>query len=221
MAHILAADDDAAIRDMLDMHLTLAGHTCLCARDAAAARLMLAGARRVDAALIDIMMPGEDGFSLAEALIARGIPVIFLTAKTRVEDRVRGLTMGAQDYVLKPFEPAELMARLDMILRRGAPEDAPLQSRDLRIDTKARQAYWKGEPLALTALEFDLLLALVRNEGRALSREDLLRLVWGHGYTGETRTVDVHVQRLRSKIGMDAIDTVYKYGYRFGRGRCV
>lgn len=218
MAHILTVDDDADIRDMLDMHLTLAGHQCLSAKDAAEARFILGSETHVDAALIDIMMPGENGFSLAEALIARHIPVIFLTAKTRVEDRVRGLTMGAEDYVLKPFEPAELMARIDVILRRSAREDAPLQSHDLRIDARARQVYVKGEPVTLTALEFDLLYLLVKNEGRAMSREDLLNLVWGYGYAGETRTVDVHVQRLRSKLGADAIETVYKYGYRFGKG---
>lgn len=136
-----------------------------------------------------------------------------------MEDRVRGLTMGAEDYVLKPFEPAELMARINVILRRSIREGAPLQSGGLRVDPRARQAFLTGEPLGLTALEFDLLYLLIQNEGRAMSREDLLSFVWGYGYAGETRTVDVHVQRLRSKIGADAIETVYKYGYRFGKGR--
>ena len=219
MANVLTVDDDADIRDMLDMHLSLAGHQCLSAKDTAAARFILGGDSRVDIALVDIMMPGEDGFSLAETLISRHIPVIFLTAKTRVEDRVRGLTMGAEDYVLKPFEPAELLARIDVILRRSAHQGAVWQSGDIHIDAKARQAFLKGEPVTLTALEFDLLYLLVKNEGRAMSREDLLALVWGYGYAGETRTVDVHVQRLRSKIGADAIETVYKYGYRFGKGQ--
>ena len=217
MANILMADDSAEIRDMLAMHLTLAGHRCLSAGDAAEARFILGSESHIDVALIDIMMPGEDGFSLAQALIERRIPVIFLTAKTRVEDRVRGLNMGAEDYVLKPFEPAELLARIDVILRRGAKDNVPISSGGLRIDPRARQVFLKDEPVTLTALEFDLLYLLVQNEGRAMRREDLLNLVWGYAYAGETRTVDVHVQRLRSKIGADAIETVYKYGYRFGR----
>lgn len=174
-------------------------------------------------ALLDIMLPGEDGFSLGESLIRRDVPVLFLTAKTAVPDRVRGLSMGAQDYMLKPFEPAELLARVENILRRTRREDAALQSGALLIDFAARRVLLSGEEIVLTALEFDLLAMLARRKNVAMSREELLVGVWGYDYAGETRTVDVHVQRLRSKIGAAYIETVYKYGYRFadkaeGRG---
>lgn len=214
MARILIADDEPSIRAMLEAHLTLAGHSCLLCEDAAQARAAMER-EKIDVALLDVMMPGEDGFSLARAFVERDIPVLFLTAKTAVDDRVRGLRLGADDYILKPFEPAELLARIDAILRRTA---APVYSDALIVlDSDARTVAINGTPLALTSLEFDLLSALTRNAGRAMSREALLAQVWGYHYVGETRTVDVHVQRLRGKLGADAIETVYKYGYRYNR----
>lgn len=222
MADILIVEDDMSIREILHMHLSLVGHQVRGAADAAIARQMLE--ERLPAlALLDIMLPGEDGFSLGESLIRRDVPVLFLTAKTAVPDRVRGLSMGAQDYMLKPFEPAELLARVENILRRTRREDAALQSGALLIDFAARRVLLSGEEIVLTALEFDLLAMLARRKNVAMSREELLVGVWGYDYAGETRTVDVHVQRLRSKIGAAYIETVYKYGYRFadkaeGRG---
>lgn len=222
MADILIVEDDMSIREILHMHLSLVGHQVRGAADAAIARQMLE--ERLPAlALLDIMLPGEDGFSLGESLIRRDVPVLFLTAKTAVPDRVRGLSMGAQDYMLKPFEPAELLARVENILRRTRREDAALQSGALLIDFAARRVLLSGEEIMLTALEFDLLAMLARRKNVAMSREELLVGVWGYDYAGETRTVDVHVQRLRSKIGAAYIETVYKYGYRFadkaeGRG---
>lgn len=222
MADILIVEDDVSIREILHMHLSLVGHQVRGAADAAIARQMLE--ERLPAlALLDIMLPGEDGFSLGESLIRRDVPVLFLTAKTAVPDRVRGLSMGAQDYMLKPFEPAELLARVENILRRTRREDAALQSGALLIDFAARRVLLSGEEIVLTALEFDLLAMLARRKNVAMSREELLVGVWGYDYAGETRTVDVHVQRLRSKIGAAYIETVYKYGYRFadkaeGRG---
>ena len=199
---------------MLEAHLTLAGHTCLLCEDAAQARTALERVK-LDVALLDVMMPGEDGFSLVQAFVERDIPVLFLTAKTAVNDRVRGLRLGADDYILKPFEPAELLARIDAILRRTA---TPVY-RDalLTLDDAARTVTLSGTPITLTSLEFDLLSALTRNAGRAMSREALLAQVWGYHYVGETRTVDVHIQRLRGKLGADAIETVYKFGYRYNR----
>ena len=214
MARILIVEDDCSIREILHMHLELVGHSVRAAEDAQKARRILES-EAADLALLDVMLPGEDGFSLGEDLIARGIPVLFLTAKTAVTDRVRGLKLGAQDYMLKPFEPAELLARVENILRRTQCEDASLQCGPLLIDFAARRAALHGADVALTALEFDLLAMLARRRNIAMSREDLLRGVWGYDYAGETRTVDVHVQRLRSKIGAAYIETVYKYGYRF------
>jgi len=214
MADILIVEDEAAIRQVLSMHVKLVGHRVYEAQDAQAARMLFAE-KMPDLALLDIMLPGEDGFSLGEYLIARNVPILFLTAKTAVPDRVRGISMGAQDYILKPFEPAELLARIENILRRTKKEEITFACGDLLIDFSARRAAVSGEEIALTAMEFDLLAMLARRRNVAMSREELLFGVWGYDYAGETRTVDVHVQRLRSKIGAQYIETVYKYGYRF------
>ena len=166
-------------------------------------------------ALLDIMLPGEDGFSLAETMMERAVPVLFLTAKTAVSDRVRGLRMGAEDYMLKPFEPEELLARVENILRRTRKARTHFVFGALVVDLPSRRVTKGEREVALTALEFDLLAMLVRRSNVALSREALLSGVWGYAYQGETRTVDVHIQRLRGKIGAEYIETVYKYGYRF------
>ena len=215
MANILFVDDESAIRNMLKTVLKLAGHRPLEAADADQARQILQG-QDADLALVDIMMPGEDGFSLARDLIASGIPVLFLTAKTAVQDRVRGLRMGAEDYVLKPFEPEELLARIDVILRRTQPK--VYEEKNLRVDFDGRSVIVRGKPVTMTMTEFDLLALLVRNAGAALSRDKILSAVWGWDFIGETRTVDVHIQHLRAKLGNNTIETIYKYGYRWNGG---
>ena len=202
MATILFVDDEPAIRDMLRMVLKLAGHNGIEAHDAAQARLKIAR-ESPDLALVDIMMPGEDGFSLARDLILSGIPVLFLTARTAVEDRVTGLRMGAEDYILKPFEPEELLARIDVILRRTQPKI--YTEGGLVIDHEARTVTLNGKPVT-------------DNAGAALSRDKILSAVWGWDFIGETRTVDVHVQHLRAKLGARTIETVFKYGYRWAGG---
>ena len=215
MANILFVDDESAIRDMLKTVLKLAGHRPLEAADANQARQILQE-QGADMALVDIMMPGEDGFSLARDVIASGIPVLFLTAKTAVQDRVRGLRMGAEDYVLKPFEPEELLARIDVILRRTQPK--VYEEKNLRVDFDGRSVIVRGKPVTMTMTEFDLLALLVRNAGAALSRDKILSSVWGWDFIGETRTVDVHIQHLRAKLGNNTIETIYKYGYRWNGG---
>lgn len=215
MAAILFVDDEPAIRDMLKKVLKLSGHMPMEASEADQAREIMR-TQKPDLALVDIMMPGEDGFSLAKDLIVTGIPVLFLTAKTAVADRVRGLRMGAEDYVLKPFEPEELLARIDVILRRIQPKT--YEGNGIRIDYNARSVALNGFPVSLTTTEFDLLALLTRNAGAALSRDKILSAVWGWDYIGETRTVDVYVQRLRAKLGTNTIETVYKYGYRWISG---
>ena len=215
MANILFVDDESAIRDMLKTVLKLAGHSPMEAADADQARQILQG-QDADLALVDIMMPGEDGFSLARDLIASGIPVLFLTAKTAVQDRVRGLRMGAEDYVLKPFEPEELLARIDVILRRTQPK--VYEEKNLRVDFDGRSVIVRGKPVTMTMTEFDLLALLVRNAGAALSRDKILSSVWGWDFIGETRTVDVHIHHLRAKLGNNTIETIYKYGYRWNGG---
>ena len=215
MANILFVDDESAIRDMLKTVLKLAGHSPMEAADTDQERQLLQG-QDADLALVDIMMPGEDGFSLARDLIASGIPVLFLTAKTAVQDRVRGLRMGAEDYVLKPFEPEELLARIDVILRRTQPK--VYEEKNLRVDFDGRSVIVRGKPVTMTMTEFDLLALLVRNAGAALSRDKILSSVWGWDFIGETRTVDVHIQHLRAKLGNNTIETIYKYGYRWNGG---
>ena len=215
MANILFVDDESAIRDMLKTVLKLAGHRPMEAADADQARQVMRE-QDADLALVDIMMPGEDGFSLAKDLIDSGIPVLFLTAKTAVADRVRGLRIGAEDYVLKPFEPEELLARIDVILRRTQPR--VYEEKNLRVDFDARVVNVRGKQVLFTVTEFDLLALLVRNAGAALSRDKILAAVWGWDYIGETRTVDVHIQHLRAKLGNDSIETIYKYGYRWNGG---
>ena len=214
METIFLVEDEPNIRMLTAMHLQLAGYTVKELEDAASARDALR--KETPAlALLDIMMPGEDGFSLGEDLIRAGIPVIFLTAKTAVPDRVRGLRMGAYDYILKPFEPAELIARVENVLRRSRPDQSVYEQSDLRVNFETREVWRGGAPVSLTTLEFNLLTALIKAGRTALSREELLRAVWGYHYTGETRTVDVHIQRLRGKIGADRIETIVRYGYRF------
>lgn len=214
MAKILIVEDEEAIRLVLGMHLSLAKYDVVSAPDAQQARALIQRGG-IDLAVVDIMLPGEDGFSLGESLIAQGIPVLFLTAKTAVSDRVRGLRMGAQDYMLKPFEPAELLARVENILKRTQHESPRYVSGALCVDFDARRVTLSGREIALTTMEFDLLALLIHRRGTALSREELLGGVWGYDFAGETRTVDVHIQRLRAKIGGGWIETVYKYGYRF------
>lgn len=214
METVFLVEDEPNIRRLTGMHLQLAGYNVVELEDAACARNALRKERPA-LALLDIMMPGEDGFSLGEDLIRAGIPVIFLTAKTAVTDRVKGLRMGAYDYVLKPFEPAELLARVENVLKRTRADSSVYERGDLRVNFETREVWRNGEPVSLTTLEFNLLQALIEAGRTALSREELLNAVWGYHYTGETRTVDVHVQRLRGKIGADRIETIIKYGYRF------
>ncbi|MBQ4264820.1 MAG: response regulator transcription factor [Clostridia bacterium] len=214
MADIMIVEDEASIRQILELHLSLVGHRVREAQDAAAAREMIVQ-KAPDLALLDVMLPGEDGFSLGAFLIDMDVPVLFLTAKTTVHDRVKGISMGAQDYILKPFEPMELLARVENILRRTKREESGFVCGGLEIDFSARRVRLDGQEVPLTTLEYDLLAMLARRRNVAMSREELLHGVWGYDYMGETRTVDVHVQRLRRKIGMQYIETVYKYGYRF------
>ena len=214
METIFLVEDEPTIRRLTGMHLQLAGYQVKELEDAACARDELRKEKPA-LALLDIMMPGEDGFSLGEDLIRAGIPVIFLTAKTAVPDRVRGLRMGAYDYILKPFEPAELLARVENVLKRTRTGSTVYERGDLRVNFETREVWRNGEPVSLTTLEFNLLKTLIEAGRTALSREELLAAVWGYHYAGETRTVDVHVQRLRGKIGADRIETIIRYGYRF------
>lgn len=219
MARIMIVEDEPAIADLLNMHLKLAGHERIMAYDGASA---LDALTRVtpDLILLDAMLPGVDGFSVMERIAHRAIPVIFLTAKSSLPDKVRALSLGADDYIVKPFEAPELLLRIGAVLRRTQPAETRvvrIGNAEVRLDEHV--VLVSGQAIELTAKEFSLLEVLIRNRNIALSRDRLLELVWGYDYCGETRTVDVHVQRLRAKLNFeDRIKTVYKVGYRLEVG---
>ena len=169
-----------------------------------------------DCILLDIMLPGLDGYALLECLRPQGVPVIFITAKSAVKDRVQGLRLGADDYITKPFAAEELVARMETVLRRTGRGGRELCAYDVVLDTVNHTARQNGEPVELRRLEYDLLELLMRNRGAALYRDVMYERVWGGiPDTESLRTVDTHIARLRKKLGwMDKIETVYKIGYR-------
>lgn len=214
MKKVLIVDDEANIREIIKMNLELAGYECFEAEDGEKA-IELLSKINPDIALLDIMMPNKDGFQISEEFVKRDIPIIFLTAKGNVTDKVKGLKLGADDYIVKPFESMELLARIEAVLRRKGKENTVFVYKNVEIDFDKREVKVNGEQIELTAQEFSLLEVLVKNKNLALSREALLEKAWGYDYFGDTRTVDIHVQRLRKKLDWeDVIVTVYKYGYR-------
>ena len=213
MATILIAEDEQPIRELIARNLALVGHRCLQAADGPAA-LELCQSEQFDLALLDVMLPGMDGFALKRQLPAQ-LPVIFVTARSSLSNRLEGLGLGADDYIIKPFEMLELLARVQAVLRRtGAGEDAVSVGR-CKIDLAQHRVLLDGEEVTLKPQEYALLEVLVRNRNLALSRDKLLELAWGYDYEGDSRTVDVHVQRLRKKLDLEhQLQTVYKLGYR-------
>ena len=212
MAKILIAEDEQAINDLIKWNLELVGHTCTQVYDGVKGmEEALSGG--YDLLLLDVMLPGMSGFDLLQKL--HGMPVILVTAKAGIPDRLRGLKLGADDYITKPFEILELVERVKAVLRRTLKESDVICFDDLRVELGNRRVY-KGETeIFLKPKEFDLLETLIHNRNLALSREKLIELVWNFDYEGDTRTVDIHVQRLRSKLGIaHRLQTVYKTGYR-------
>ena len=213
MAHILVVEDEKAINTLIRKNLELVGHTCTCVFDGVAAFDEIEK-QSFDLILLDIMLPYLDGFQVIEGLI-EDIPVIFLTARGSVEDRVKGLRLGADDYITKPFDMMELQARIETVLRRVQKADMSFCYGDVKIDLSGRQVYCKNNLVDFTPKEFLLIEALIKNRNIALSREKLLEIAWGYDYGGETRTVDVHIHAIRKKLGWEKlIKTVYKLGYR-------
>ena len=214
MIQILIVEDEPPISNLIRLSLSKEGYACTCAPDGAqAADLLERG--RYDLILLDVMLPEIDGFELMEYIRPMEIPVIFLTAKNAVTDRVRGLRAGAEDYIVKPFEVVELLARVDVVLRRYRKNGAVLRVGGLEIDTCAMQVMRDGVEIALTKKEYDLLLLFARNPRRALFRETIYERVWGEEYQYGSKTVDLHVQRLRKKVGWEArLQAVNKVGYR-------
>ena len=214
MYTILIVEDEQPISDLIQMNLASSGYACVCAYNGREAADLIEQ-NRYDLILLDVMLPEVDGFSLMEYIAPTGTPVIFLTAKTDVQDRVKGLRLGAEDYILKPFAVAELLARVDTVMRRHHKADEVIRFEEIEIYSQSRVALRAGEPLELTPKEYDLLLLFLQNKNIALFRDVIFERVWDMSFLGDSRTVDLHVQRLRKKLGWeDKLKTVYKVGYR-------
>lgn len=215
MNKILIVEDEEAIANLIKMNLQHAGYHCEVANDGNAGADMMAE-NSYDLCLFDIMLPGINGYELLEYAKSLHMPVIFLTAKGETIDKVKGLKMGADDYITKPFEIIELLARVENVLRRFHKVEQVIQIGNLEINVVARTVKKNGRDINLTIKEFDLLLLFMRNPDRALYREMIYEQVWDSPYMGDSRTVDLHVQRLRRKAGLEQqIESVYKVGYRF------
>lgn len=212
---ILIVEDEEAIAKMIAMNLRVANMQPVIFYDGAEAEASLERDHNYDLALLDVMVPGKDGFELLEALKPYDIPVIFLTAKDDVASKVQGLTGGAEDYIVKPFEVLELLVRIDKVLARTQKTSDIIMVRDIEINLTEHTVRRNGEEIPLKNLEFELLAILAKNKNIAISRNDLLSLVWGVNYLGETRTVDVHIGQIRKKLDLhDVIKTIPKIGYR-------
>lgn len=218
MQKILIVEDEGAIANLIKVNLTAEGYCCTCAYDG------MAGADYIeketfDLILLDIMLPEISGYELLEYVKPLGTPVIFLTAKSGVDERIRGLKLGADDYITKPFQIGELSARVEALLRRYKKANNKLTFADVEIDPVSRTVNKAGMKIDLTIKEFDLLVELVQNKNVALYRERLYEKIWGGEFMGDTRTLDSHIQRLRRKLDWDKyIKTVFRIGYRLEAG---
>ncbi len=213
MLHVLVVEDDPNIAGLISLTLQAPEYRCVCCHDGEMAADMLEE-KDYDLVLLDVMLPGYDGFTLMEYIGPLGMPVIFLTAKAALKDRVKGLKLGADDYMVKPFEPEELLARVEAVLRRAGKGVDEVAIYDAVIHLPSRRVLQKGRPVPLTHHEYDLLLMLVRNRGVALYRDALFEEVWGEESPEGSRTLDLHIMRLRQKLGWQGrIKTVYKVGY--------
>ena len=214
MIKILIVDDEKPICDLIDMNLSAAGYSCVAVQDGLAAiDAIEQGA--FDLVLLDIMLPGADGYDVMEYIKPYKVPVIFISAKHEVKDRVKGLKLGADDYLIKPFDVTELLARVEAVLRRYNKADKKLTVGEIEIDMEARRVTRSGNPVPLTSKEFDLLMLFAENRNVALFRENLYEKVWDDEYYANSRTLDLHVQRLRRKLGWEKnLVAVYKVGYR-------
>ena len=214
---ILVIEDDTAISELICMNLESSGYETLAIFDGNAAAEVLKGEEPGDAALalVDVMLPGKDGFELMEDLQRVQIPVIYLTAKDDVISKVHGLKAGAEDYIVKPFEVLELLVRIEKVLNRTGRGREKIIIRDVAIDLKEHSVLKNGKKVNLKPMEYELLVTLAQSKNVAFSREELLGRLWGVDYVGETRTVDVHIGQLRKKLDFyDVIRTISKLGYR-------
>ena len=219
MLRILIVEDEERIARLVRLSLMEAGYSCVIAGDGREAADRLTE-QLFDLVLLDIMLPEIDGYELLEYIRPMEIPVIFMTAKGSVDDRIRGLRLGADDYITKPFQIGELLARVEAVLRRCGKVNGRLTFANVELDLSSRIAKKDGEPIELTVKEFDLLAELIQNKNVALYRERLYEKVWNEPFLGDTRTLDTHIQRLRKKLGWEErIKTVFRIGYRLEDGQ--
>lgn len=218
MAKILIVEDEEPISNLIRMNLAKAGYQCKCAFDGKSAADMMAEGN-FDLILLDIMLPEISGYELLEYAKSLEMPVIFITAMGSVENKVKGLRMGADDYLAKPFEIVELLARVETVLRRYHKTERLLKVLDIEVDVQSRTVMQNGSQVMLTLKEYELLLLFIRNKNVALYRDTIYENVWESEYMGESRTVDIHVQRLKKKLHWEEyIVAVYKVGYRLNVG---
>ena len=214
MLKVLIVEDEKAISNLILINLKAEGYSCTCAYDGKEAADQIEK-NNYDLILLDIMLPEIDGYELLEYIRPTETPVIFITAKGNLHDRVQGLRLGADDYIVKPFQISELTARVDALLRRMGKSATQFSLFGVEINTESRIVTKDGIPIDLTLKEFDLLVELIRNKNVALYRDRLYEKVWNEPFTGETRTLDSHIQRLRKKLDWDEhIKTVFRIGYR-------
>lgn len=214
MIKILIVDDEKAICDLIDLNLSASGYHCQSVQNGLDA-IDLIEKENFDLILLDIMLPDVDGYELMEYIRPMGIPVIFITAKNSVTDKVKGLRMGAEDYIVKPFEIIELLARIDVVLRRYNKTEEVICAAGLVIDMKSRKVTRDAHPIALTPKEYELLLLFVQNPNTALYRETIYERIWEKEFVYGSKTVDLHIQRLRRKAHLEKeLLAVNKIGYR-------
>ena len=218
MQKILIVEDEEPISNLIKINLTAEGYSCTCASHGKTAADILEN-ENFDLVLLDIMLPGINGYELLEYIKPLEIPVIFITAKSDVDDRIKGLKMGADDYISKPFQVGELTARVEAVLRRYGKAGKKLSLGDVEVDTESRVVCKAGKPVDLTVKEYELLVELMQNKNVALYRERLYEKVWGGEFAEDTRTLDSHIQRIRRKLNWeDRIKTVFRVGYRLEGG---
>ena len=212
---ILIVEDDRAIQDGIAINLQYAGYEYAVFDDGAEAAAFLADDHSFDLALLDIMLPGMDGFALFDVMKEYNIPVIYMTAKTDSASEIKGLREGAEDYIVKPFEVLTLLVRIEKVLERTGKLNRVIRYRDLTVDTENRTVARMGAEIPLKPLEFDVFVMLLRCKNRTVPREKLLNELWGIDFFGGTRTVDVHISNLRKKLELEShIRTIPKIGYR-------
>lgn len=215
MIDILIVEDEESISNLIKISLTQAGYNCYTAYDGEIA-LEKIRKNKYDLILLDIMLPKIDGFEIMNYIKELKIPVIFITAVSNIDNKVKGLKLGADDYITKPFDIQELLARVEVVLRRNNKTSNKIVYKNIEIDVTSHIVKKDKKIVDLTKKEFDLLLLFLRNKNVALYREVIYERIWGDEFFGDTRTVDLHIQRIRKKLNLDSeIKTVYKIGYRF------